>query len=102
MTNEVVDRPEKHRYEIVVDGAVAGFAAYALRGSSLTLTHTEVDRAYEGQGLGSVLIRHVLDEARDRGLEVLPACPFVRAYLKRHDEYVALVPEAARARYGVG
>lgn len=101
MTNEVVDRPERHRYEILADGAVAGFAAYTLRGTALTLSHTEVDRAYEGKGLGSVLIRHVLDEARERGLEVLPACPFVRSYLKRHEEYVALVPEAARARYGL-
>jgi predicted GNAT family acetyltransferase len=101
VTNEVLDRPEKHRYEIAVDGEPAGFAAYALRGSSLTLSHTEVDPAYEGRGLGSVLVRHVLDEARERGLEVLPVCPFVRAYLQRHDEYVALVPEDARARYGL-
>lgn len=102
MQTDVVDRPEQHRYEILADGAVAGFAAYALRGTSLTLTHTVVDDAYEGRGLGSTLVRQVLDQARERGLEVLPACPFVRAYLQRHGEYVALVPEEARARYGLG
>ena len=102
MTNGVQDRPERHRYEITADGEVAGFAAYALRGTELTLSHTEVDPAYEGKGLGSVLVRHVLDDARERGLAVLPACPFVRSYLQRHAEYVDLVPAGARPRYGLG
>ncbi len=102
MHTDVVDRPEQHRYEIVADGEVAGFVSYALRGTSLTLTHTVVDGAYEGKGLGSALVRRVLDTARERGLEVLPACPFVRAYIERHDEYLPLVPEADRAGYGLG
>jgi predicted GNAT family acetyltransferase len=97
--NEVVDRPEQHRFEIVADGKVAGFAAYQLRGQEILFTHTEVDEAYEGKGLGSVLVRHALDSARERGLAVLPLCPFVRSWIERHPDYLPLVPESARAKY---
>lgn len=101
MRSDVVDRPEKHRFEILADGAVAGFAAYRLREGEITFTHTEVDGAYEGKGLGSVLVRHALDAARERGLAVLPACPFVRAWIARHEDYADLVPVADRERYGL-
>jgi predicted GNAT family acetyltransferase len=99
--SDVVDHPEKNRFEITADGAVAGFAAYRLRGSEMTFTHTEVDGAYEGKGLGSVLVRHALDAARERGLAVRPACPFVRSWIARHGDYVDLVPAADREHYGL-
>ena len=95
----MVDRPEQHRFEILADGQVAGFAAYQLRGQEILFTHTEVDDAYEGKGLGSVLVRHALDSARERGLDVLPLCPFVRSWIGRHPDYLPLVPESARAKY---
>ena len=94
-----MDRPEQHRFEILADGKVAGFADYQLRGESIMFTHTEVDEAYEGKGLGSVLVRHALDSARERGLGVLPLCPFVRSWIARHPDHLALVPESARAKY---
>jgi len=97
----VADRPERHRFEIVADGQVAGFAAYRLRDGEITFTHTEVDRAYEGRGLASTLVRHALDSARERGLGVLPACPYVRAWLGKHEDYLSLVPQAARGEYGL-
>lgn len=99
MDNEVVDRPEQHRFEIVADGQVAGFADYQLRGADIMFTHTEIDEAYEGKGLGSVLVRHALDAARERELNVLPLCPFVRSWIERHPDYLPLVPESARAKY---
>ena len=99
MQTEVVDRPQQHRFEILADGTVAGFADYQLRGAEIMFTHTEIDEAYEGKGLGSVLVRHALDAARDRELAVLPLCPFVRSWIARHPDYLPLVPEAARAKY---
>ena len=99
MATEVVDRPEQHRFEILTDGTVAGFGDYRLRGDSIMFTHTQVDEAYEGKGLGSVLVKHALDSARERGLGVLPLCPFVRSWIARHPDYVPLVPESARAKY---
>jgi predicted GNAT family acetyltransferase len=95
----VRDNPEGERYEIVVDGNVAGFAQYRRRRDLIGFFHTEIDPAFEGQGLGSQLIRHALDEARAQGLPVLPFCPFVRGYIERHEEYVDLVPPDHRETF---
>ena len=99
MKTEVVDRPEAHRYEVLADGEAAGFVEYQLGPGEIMFIHTEIDEAYEGKGLGSVLVRHVLDDARERGLAVLPLCPFVRAWISRHEDYLGLVPAAARQKY---
>ena len=70
------------------------------RDDRITFTHAEVDDAYEGQGLGSTLASYVLDAARDRKLEVFPACPFIAEYIKRHpDDHLDLVPEHVRDKY---
>lgn len=101
MQTTVVDRPERDRFEILADGEVAGFAAYRLAEGEMRLTHTEIDDAFEGKGLGSVLARHALDAARDRGLAVLPDCPFIKNWIARHADYTDLVPAGARGRYGL-
>ena len=101
MATEVRDHPDQSRYEVLVDGAVAGYAEYRRTSDRITINHTEVDDAYEGQGLGSLLVRHMLDAARDAGLAVLPSCPFTANWMERHSEYVDLVPEGARAAYGL-
>jgi uncharacterized protein len=99
---KVVDNPEANRFEIVVDGEVAGYAGYRRNGSILSLDHTVVDPRYEGQGLGSTLARAVLDTARDEGLAVRPYCPFIRAYIERHPAYLDLVPADQHARFHLG
>jgi predicted GNAT family acetyltransferase len=98
----VLDAAERSRFEIHVDGRLAGFAVYRLKDPGLIVfSHTEIDNAYEGQGLGSVLIRAALDAARGRGLAVRPDCPFVRGYIARHGEYLDLVPVELRPRLGL-
>jgi uncharacterized protein len=100
METAVVNDPDRERYVVTADGAEAGFAQYRERPALIAFTHTEVDPTYEGQGLGSTLIRAALDDARARGLSVLPFCPFVNAYISRHpDEYADLVPDAFRAKF---
>ena len=86
-TPEVVDAPERSRYEVVRDGTVLGFAAYQRTDDLVVMTHTEVDRAYEGQGVGGRLVRGALDDVRARGGRVLAVCPFVAAWLERHPDY---------------
>jgi predicted GNAT family acetyltransferase len=96
----VTDNAEQHRYELTVDGAVAGYVEYHDRGRRRSMMHTVVEPAYEGQGLGSKLARAVLDDARARGLDVLPHCPFIRSFIARHrDDYVDLVPVGDRAEF---
>jgi predicted GNAT family acetyltransferase/glutaredoxin len=88
---EVVDVPERSRYELRVGGETVGEAAYRLRDGRIVLIHTEIDEALEGRGLGSVLAAAVLEDARRRGLEVVPLCPFIAGYIERHPEYADLV-----------
>lgn len=79
------------RYEAHVDGAVAGTCEYRLDGSAVTFTHTVVDPAYEGQGVGSALARRALDDARADGLRVVAQCSFIAAYIQRHPAYSDLL-----------
>lgn len=97
----VVDNAGAHRFEVLVDGAVAGYAEYRRRGGSVAFTHTVVDGAFEGRGLGSALARGALDAVRVEGSAVLPFCPFIRSWIQRHPEYIDLVPEARRAGFGL-
>lgn len=100
-TIEVRDAPERERYEVTLDGDLAGHLDYMLREGLIALVHTEVEERYEGHGLGSRLIGFALDDARRRKLAVLPFCPFVKSYLERHPEYTDLVPAEMRARFGL-
>lgn len=88
---EVADNPDKRRYEVTVDGEVAGASYYRDADGVRIVTHTEVADEFEGQGVGSRLIAGALDDIRARGLRVTPLCPFAAAYIKRHPEYGDLV-----------
>jgi uncharacterized protein len=92
---EVVDNVKRHRYEAQVEGGGA-FLDYRLAGNAIVLVHTQVPEALEGHGVGQALVRHALDDARARGLAVVPMCPFVAAWIKRHPEYVDLVQPPSR------
>lgn len=87
MDISVVDNPSGSRFEIHVDGQVAGFVRYRLVPGKIVFIHTEIDPVYEGKGLGSKLAAGALDAARERSLEIDPQCPFIAAYMKRHPEY---------------
>jgi hypothetical protein len=87
----VRDNPELQRYEAIIDGEVAGSILYREHDDALILIHTEVEEAFEGQGIGSRLIAAALDDIRARGLRMRPFCPFVKAYLERHPEYDDLI-----------
>ena len=88
---QVADNPERSRFEIFDRDHVAGFAAYERRPGEITFTHTEVEPAYEGQGMAGELVRAALDQARAEGLRVVPRCPYVKKWISRHREYRDLV-----------
>ncbi|GHJ55357.1 N-acetyltransferase [Nonomuraea sp. TT08I-71] len=87
----VEENPAKHRFEILVDDALAGFTAYVPRGEVLVFTHTEVDDRFQNMGVGSALIRGTLDQIRERGGRIAVQCPFMRAFIERHPDYADLV-----------
>jgi uncharacterized protein len=89
----VVDVPDQNRYELRIDGKLTGLAAYRRRDGQLVVTHTEVDPSSSGRGLGTRLVRDVLDDARRQGLAVVPLCPFVDHVIEQHPEYMDLVAD---------
>jgi len=91
MSFTVIDNPEAARYELRDGSTLAGIAAYQLRRDSIIFSHTKVSDAFEGQGLGGQLAREALDDARRRGLRVVPRCPFIADWIERHPDYADLV-----------
>lgn len=88
--SEVRDNPEKHQFEMIVDGHIA-LAAYRLTLDTITFTHTEVPKELGGRGIGSQLAKGALDQVRKRGMKVVPLCPFIKAYIEKHPEYQDLL-----------
>ncbi|MEN4012114.1 MAG: GNAT family N-acetyltransferase [Chloroflexota bacterium] len=74
------------QFEVRLEGHTA-LIAYLLEPGQITFDHTEVPPALEGRGIGSALAKAALEYARQNGLAVVPLCPFVRGYLKRHPQY---------------
>ncbi|MGB2595030.1 MAG: GNAT family N-acetyltransferase [Pseudolabrys sp.] len=90
MASNVRDNTERNRFELDADGHIA-FSNYKRTDGVLTILHTEVPKALEGRGIGSALIRGVLDTARSQGLKVITVCPFAKSYIERHPEYADLL-----------
>ncbi len=103
MSLQIDDNAEEQRYEALLDGKLVGFIQYRLHDGRMTMVHTEVEPAYEGQGVGSELAKVALEDARDRGLKVVPRCPFIARYVRRQpDLYIDLVPESLRGNVMAG
>jgi predicted GNAT family acetyltransferase len=102
MSISILKNDELNRFEIYSDGELAGFAEYKVSNQMISYTHTEIDTRFGGQGLGSQLIKEVLDEVLEQNLEVAPYCSFVSAYIKKNSEkYLYLVPESKRASFNL-
>ena len=87
----VFDRSNRRRYEVYADDVPAGLLSYRLSGGRMCLIHTEIESPYEGNGLGSVLLKHVMDEARAQQRTVVAYCPYVKGWIDSHTEYSDMV-----------
>ena len=93
----VIDNRSANRFEVHIEDDVA-FLAYTRDGKTIAYTHTEVPPSLEGHGIAAKLAGHALDYARANDLEVVPLCPYVSAYIKRHPAYEDLVAPRSRWR----
>ena len=89
----VRDNADELRFELMLDGEMTGLAAYRVRDGITVITHSEIDVAHRGKGLGSDLARQSLDILRARGARIVPACPFFARYVAEHPEYADLVED---------
>ncbi|MEU7634168.1 GNAT family N-acetyltransferase [Nocardia sp. NPDC049220] len=87
----VVRNEDKQRYEVSYDGNLAGFAEYEERDDETVFIHTEIDGAFSGKGLGSVLAKNAIEDTIARGRVIRALCPFIKAYLEKHHDYDAHV-----------
>ncbi len=92
---QVTDNPSLHRFELK-QGNETAFILYTKTPNSIRLVHTEVPPALQGQGVASKLVRGTLELLRDSGLTIVPSCPFVADYLKRHPDYLSLLDPDSR------
>ena len=99
METSVVDNPQDSRFELHVQGEVAGFLTYKRTGDIVSFTEVTTDLRRAGQGLGLVLVRKALDAVDAEGRSVLPVSPFVRDFIRRHPVYLDLVPAEDRQRF---
>lgn len=81
---------EKKRFEIEIDGSFA-FINYSEKGSQIALVHTEVDPALNGLGAASAVVEKTLNYIEQSGKMLLPFCPYVFAYIKKHPEWKRIV-----------
>lgn len=93
---DVVNNKRQYRFEIALPGGEYATLEYRWLKAKMALMHTIVPKAAQGQGIGSLLVKYVLDYARAQNLEVLPYCPFVARYIKEHPEYATLVGDSGR------
>ena len=97
----VRDNPDRRRFEIDLGDGQFAFAEYTRPEGKIIFTHTEVPPEHEGQGLGTRLIEASLAAARERGLKVMPICPFFAAYMQKHEEVQDLLEDSWRTRFGL-
>jgi hypothetical protein len=90
MDYPLINNETNHQYEFHVDGFIAKIE-YIRSGNKMYLTHTEVPGELEGQGIASALVKKVLEDIQHKGLEIVPLCPFIDKYIKRHPEWEFIV-----------
>jgi hypothetical protein len=86
----VLHQIEKKRFAVDLDQGQA-YTAYMIVGEKIIFTHTEVPVGYEGLGIGAALAKTALDYARENKLKVMPICPYIGGYIKKHPEYKDLL-----------
>ncbi len=91
MAYEVRNNAENSRYELVIDGDLAGIADYSIMGDQVVMPHTEIQHRRRGQGLGAVLVRGALEDVRSTGRSVVPSCWFVAQFIEENAEFHSLV-----------
>ena len=88
---ELIDNTENHQYEFHIDKLVPKIEYIKSKNGEIYLTHTEVPVQLEGKGVGSQLVEKVLKDIERQELRLVPLCPFVAGYIKKHPDWRRIV-----------
>lgn len=88
---EVTKNTDENRFEIHVDGELAGWLDYMVDEGVVALPHTTVEDRFSGQGLAGELVRAGLDDIRTQGYRVDPQCPYVQGWIEKNPDYADMV-----------
>lgn len=97
---DVINNTEAHRFEVTL-GDDTAFAEYRLKPGQIVLPHTVVPAAFEGKGVASALARYAFGYARDHGLTVIPTCPFMAGWVRKHPEQHDIVDDSCKETLGL-
>ncbi|WP_235681351.1 GNAT family N-acetyltransferase [Tomitella gaofuii] len=101
MTEQIVHNAQRNRFEIFVDDALAGFAAYVPADGARDFDHTEVGAEFGGRGLAGKVVAAALADTEAAGLSVIPTCSYVRKFVTKNAEHLAHIPAATRSEMGL-
>ncbi|MCC3309235.1 GNAT family N-acetyltransferase [Psychrobacter sanguinis] len=87
---DITHNQAANRFETTIEGHT-GFISYQDQGDRIVYDHTIVPSELGGKGVGSALVKHALDYARNEGKKVIPTCSFVASYINKHAEYQDLL-----------
>jgi uncharacterized protein len=96
---QVADNPAESRYEARAGDHLAGIAMYRDEDGRRVFFHTEVEPEHEGEGIGHALITTALGDMRERGIPVIPLCPFFARFIRHHPEWQDVLAPELRARF---
>lgn len=88
---ELIDNIEENRYEFHVGRQIVKIEYIKTANGEIYLTHTETPVGLEGQGIASELVKKVLEDIEEKNLRLIPLCPFVAGYIRKHPEWRKLV-----------
>lgn len=87
---------EADKFTVAVEGKTVGLAAFGDRDGQRVFSHTEVDEAFGGRGLATILVAEALAATRTEGLRIVAVCPMVAAYVKKHHDFDDIVDRPTR------
>ena len=87
---DITHNQAANRFETTIEGHT-GFISYQDQDDRIVYDHTIVPSELGGKGVGSALVKHALDYARNEGKKVVPTCSFVASYINKHAEYQDLL-----------
>ncbi|MCA0132638.1 GNAT family N-acetyltransferase [Winogradskyella alexanderae] len=88
MTIKQHEDNNKGEFYLEADGNKLASMTYSYAGDDkIIIDHTEVDESLKGQGVGYKLVEASVDFAREKGLKIMPLCPFANAVFNKKKEY---------------